>query len=218
MINSYFAALDLAINECCKFVVFHDLGYKEKGIIATFTLPQILRCIKRLAEVIPNLSDYRIVGTKFKLEYLVETTIRIVEELRDMAISLQLELNLEITNNYNQFSDYKLHDVCQSVYKELSISIQQYELYMEKFKLNKLQKSTFDNLQKLIKEKSVIVPGTLSKSGKLCGVHKLHDNPIFKWIDSGNLDSTKRHPALLTSEHPKETFMQQLSQLDIDYT
>lgn len=43
-------------------------------------------------------------------------------------------------------------------------------------------------------------------------------NPIFKWIDSGNLDSTKRHPALLTSAQSKETFMQQLSQLDLDYT
>jgi hypothetical protein len=91
-------------------------------------------------------------------------------------------------------------------------------LYMDTFKLEKVSQLTFDNLLKLINTKRLILKSTLSKPGILYSAHELHDNDDFLWIDSGNLDSTKRHPALLLSSQSRHVFLQQVSQLDLDFT
>lgn len=209
-IKSYFENIPLGVEELRRFSLSFGFNNDHVAIKVTFIMNHILLRLKKMPEIIKELSNYNKISSKFYLEYLIKTISEHVFTLENMLKSVLSELNLLKTNQYCVHVENELERAIQHIYTELKYSIKKYENCMIKFNLEKVSSQEFLSLQKLITQ-LLLSPSSDILTPKIkYSLSEFNDDPKLRDYNIGNFGSNKQLQNLTISRNKDSTFSQNI--------
>ena len=210
IIKSYFENIPLGVEELRRFSLSFGFNDDHMAIKVTFIMNHILLRLKRMPEIIKDLSNYNKIGSKFYLEYLIKNICEHVFTLENMVKSLLSELNLLKTNQYCVHVENELERSIQHIYTELKYSIKKYENCMIKYNLEKVSTQEFSSLQKLITQLLLSPSSDILIPKIKYSLSDFNDDPKLRDYNIGNFGSNKQLENLTISRNKDSTFSQNI--------